>query len=100
MPSRDGRRQSQVVEVLPVGLLRVERERVLAFLSQGGVVAPQVPVTALHSLLFLGLALTHTSLGLQTVVDTGSVSDDDGRSMPSLSLADSPDFVEFRRDSA
>ena len=65
------------MEVLPVGLLRVERERILAFLSQSGVEAPQVPVTALDSLLLLSLALTHTALGLQTVVDTGSVSDDD-----------------------
>ena len=65
------------MEVLPVRLLRVEREWVLAFLSQSWVVAPQVPVTALNSLLLLGLALTHTALGLQTVVDTWSVSDDD-----------------------
>ena len=65
------------MEVLPVGLLRVEREWVLAFLSQCWVEAPQVPVTALNSLLLLGLALTHTALGLQTVVDTWSVSDDD-----------------------
>ena len=40
-------------------------------------VTPQVPVTALHSLLLLSLALTHTALGLQTVVDTWSVGDDD-----------------------
>ena len=87
MPSRDGRRRSQVVEVSPVRLLRVEAERILAFLGQSGVVTPQVPVTALDSLLLLSLALTHTALGLQTVVlrrakrqsraDTGSVSDDD-----------------------
>ena len=61
----------------------------LTFLSKSGVVTPQVPVTALNSLLLLGLALTHTALGLQTVVDTWSVSDDDRRSVPSLSLADS-----------
>ena len=33
--------EQEVVEVLPVGLLGVERERILAFLSQGGVV--QIP---------------------------------------------------------
>ena len=32
----------------------------------------------------------------QSRADTGSVGDDDGRSVPSLSLADSPDFIEFR----
>ena len=68
MPSRDGRRQSQVVEVGPVGFLAVQRERVLAFLDEGGVEAPQVPVTAFNGLLLLGLALAHTALGLQTVV--------------------------------
>ena len=35
--------EQEVVEVLPVRLLGVERERVLAFLSQSWVVAPQVP---------------------------------------------------------
>jgi len=79
--------KQEVVEVLPVRLLRVEAEWVLAFLSQSGVVAPQVPGlelarfarrrTALNSLLLLSLALTHTALGLQTVVDTWSVGDDD-----------------------
>ena len=49
--------EQEVVEVLPVGLLRVERERILAFLSQSGVVAPQVPVTALNSLLSSSLTL-------------------------------------------
>ena len=69
--------EQEVVEVLPVGLLRVESERILAFIGQSGIVAPQVPVTALDSLLLLSLALTHAALGLHTVVDTGSVSDDD-----------------------
>ena len=33
----------EVVEVLPVGLLRVEAERILAFFDEGGVEAPEVP---------------------------------------------------------
>ena len=69
--------KQEVVEVLPVRLLRVERERVLAFLSQSWVVAPEVPVTALDGFLFFCLRFAHAALGLQTVVDTWSVSDDD-----------------------
>ena len=81
--------EQEVVEVCPVRLLGVEREWVLAFLGQSGIVAPEVPVAALDGLLLLGLALAHAALGLQTVVDTGSVGDDDRRSVPSLGLADS-----------
>ena len=52
----------------------IQLERILAFFFQSRVVTPQVPVTALNSLFFFFLALTHT--GFQTVVDTWSVSDD------------------------
>ena len=48
--------QQEVVEVSPVRLLGVEAERIIAFLGQSGIVAPQVPVTAFNSLLLLGLA--------------------------------------------
>ena len=63
-----------VLEQLPLRLFGVERERVLAFSLEFRIIAPEVPVTALHSLGFLSLALTHT--GFQTVVDTRCVSDD------------------------
>ena len=76
------------MELAPVGLLRVERERVLVLFDEGGVETPQVPVAALHSFLLLGLALAHATLGLQTVVDTRSVSNDDRRAVPCLGLAD------------
>ena len=62
--------EQEVVELTPVGLLGVEAERVLAFLDEGGVEAPEVPVAALHGLALLSLALAHT--GLQTVVDKGA----------------------------
>ena len=65
------------MELAPIRLLRVERERVLALVSQLRVEAPQVPVTALNCATFLSLALTHTALGLKTVVDTWSISDDE-----------------------
>ena len=76
------------MELVPVGFLAVHLEGILAFLGQCGIVAPQVPVTAFYSLSFLGLALTHTALGTESVVDTGSVSDDERRSVPCLGLAD------------
>ena len=79
--------EQEVVELAPVWLLGVEAERVLAFLDEGGVEAPEVPVAAFDGLALLGLALAHT--GLQTVVDTGSVGDDDAGTVPSLSFADS-----------
>ena len=47
-----------------------------------------MPVAALDSLGLLGLALTHATLGLEAVVDTRSVGDDERRSGVSLSLAD------------
>ena len=90
--------EEEVVELAPVGLLGVEAEGVLAFFDEGGVEAPEVPVAAFDGLALLGLALAHA--GLQAVVDTGSVGDDDAGTVPCLGLADSPDFVEFRRDSA
>ena len=64
----------ETLEVFPVRFFAIQLERILAFFFQSRVVTPQVPVTALNSLFFSFLALTHT--GFQTVVDTWSVSDD------------------------
>ena len=71
----------EVLELVPVGLLRVKVEAVLAGVFLGGVEAPEVPVTALDGLLLLVLAATHTDL--DAVVDTRSVADDQGRSIGS-----------------
>ena len=76
-----------VLELIPLRLFGVERERVLAFSLELRVVTPEVPVTALNSFGFFGLRFTHTCF--QTVVDTRSVSDDERRSRISLRLADS-----------
>ena len=75
------------MEVLPVGFLRVEAEWVLAFFDESGIEAPQVPVTALNSLLLLCLTLSHATLSFEAVVDTWSVGNDDTWSVPSLCLA-------------
>ncbi len=79
--------EQELLEVVPVGSLAVESEGVLTLELCVGVVAPQVPVTTFYSALFLFLAATHT--GFDTVVDTGRVSDDQRRTVVSLSLADS-----------
>ena len=47
----------EVFELIPVGLFAIERERVLAFFLEFGVITPQMPVATFHSLGFLGLAL-------------------------------------------
>ena len=47
---------------------------ILALVLKCGIIAPEVPVTAFYSLFLLFLALTHSFL--DTMVDTGSVSDD------------------------
>ena len=65
----------EVLEALPLRLLRVECEGVLALSLECGVEAPEVPVAACYGSSLLGLCFTHTLL--QAVVDTGSVSDDD-----------------------
>ena len=62
-----------ILELAPIRLLAVERERVLALSLQSRIVTPQVPVATLNGSLLLSLRLTHTFL--QTVVDTGSISD-------------------------
>ena len=59
----------EVLELASVGSLRVEREGVLALFLQSGIVAPEVPVAALHCMLLLGLALAHAHF--QAMVDTG-----------------------------
>ena len=66
------------MELRPVGLLRVEYERILALLLELGVVVPQMPVTACDSLLADSLRTRHTTL--DTVVDTRSVGNDKRRS--------------------
>ena len=50
--------QEEVVELIPLRSLRVERERILAFVDESGIVTPQVPVATLNGLGIFGLALT------------------------------------------
>ena len=52
--------QEEVFELVPIGFLAVEAEGVLAFVFEGGVVTPEVPVATFTGACFLGLALTHT----------------------------------------
>ena len=67
----------ECLEVVPVWLLRIELEWVLALLCEAWVETPEMPVAALYSLSFLCLALAHAALSLKAVVDTWSVSDDE-----------------------
>ena len=64
----------ELLELAPVGFLAVEVEAVLSGLFFGGVETPEVPVTAIHSQLLFELRVTHANL--DTMVDTGSVADD------------------------
>lgn len=64
----------ELLEVGPVGFLAVQVEAVLSGLFLGGIVTPEVPVTAIHSQLLFELGVTHADL--DAVVDTGSVADD------------------------
>ena len=66
-----------ILEEVPIGLLAVEGEGVLAFGFESGIVTPQVPVTAGYGAGLFGLAATHTALNLQAVVDTRCVGDDE-----------------------
>ena len=66
-----------VLEEVPVGRLGVEREGILAFVGQLGIVAPQMPVATFNGTGFFGLAATHASLDLKTVVDTGCIGNDE-----------------------
>ena len=65
----------EVLELGPVGFLAVEGERVLVRAFESGVVAIEVPVAAFDCELLFFLAETHA--GLETVVDTRSVGDDE-----------------------
>ena len=65
----------EVLELAPVWFLAVESERILVCSLERRVVSVKVPVTALYSELLLLLAQTHA--GLETVVDTWSISDDE-----------------------
>ena len=64
----------EVLELAPVGFLAVEAERVLTLLLESRVEAIEMPVTAINGELLFLLAQTHTCF--KTMVDTGSVSDD------------------------
>ena len=77
-----------VLEEVPIGFLAVEGEGVLAFVSKSGIVAPEVPVTASNGALLFFLTATHAALDLQTVVDAGSVGDDERRTGISLRFTD------------
>ena len=65
----------EVLELAPVRLLRIERERILVRALKLRVVPVEVPVTALDSEFLLLLAQTHA--GLQTMVDTWSIGDEE-----------------------
>ncbi len=69
-------------ELVVIGLLGIKLERVLAFRFPAWVVAVEVPVAAFHSPLALFHALAH----IDTVVDTRSVGDDQGRTVVALRL--------------
>ena len=76
----------EVFEGIPIRLLAVECERILAFKFEGRIVAPQMPVAASYGVGLFLLGLAHT--GFDTVVDTRSVGDDDRRSVVGFGLAD------------
>src|SRR5690554_2866061 len=61
--------QQEVAEPTPIGFLAVKLEGVLTLLLQTRVVAPQVPVTAIHGCLLFRLCSTHSLF--QPVADTG-----------------------------
>ncbi len=64
----------EVLELGPVWFLGIEGERILAFSLESRIVPLKVPVSAIDGELLLLLAQTHS--GLETVVDTRSVGDD------------------------
>lgn len=89
---REGTGQSRVTslahdEVTVAGgrLLGLEDERILALSLQCRVEAEHIPVTAVNSLLHFLLAVGHAAL--DGVHLTGSVTDDEGRTMVSLCLS-------------
>ena len=61
--------QQEVAELTPVRLLAVQLERVLPFIFQSRVIAPEMPVTALYSSFLFRLSGTHSPF--QSVTDTG-----------------------------
>ena len=69
-----------------LGCLRVQGEGVLALRLELGIVAEHVPVTALHSLFHLDLAVGHAAL--DGVHLTGGVADDQGGARIGLCLTD------------
>ena len=75
------------LEVIPVRCFGVELEWVLALLCKTWVEAPQVPVATFNGLCLFCLALAHAALGLETVVDTWSVSDNERWTRVCLCLA-------------
>lgn len=76
----------ELTELGEIGFCAVEVETVLTCFFLFGVEVPEVPVTALNGHLLLVLGATHTDL--DTVVDAGSVADDQRRTVVSLSLLD------------
>jgi len=76
----------ELTELGEVGFCAVEMEAVLTCFFLFGVEVPEVPVTASNSHLLFVLGATHTDL--DTVVDTGSVADDERRTMISFSFFD------------
>ena len=66
--------------------LAIEGEGILALISQSRIEAEHMPVACCNSLLLLGHGDAHTAL--DTVVDTGSIADDEGRSVVCLSLTE------------
>ena len=79
------------LQQLAIGLLAGQDERILTLGLQLGHIAPQRPIAALAGFLLLQLSLAH-ALG-DTVVDAGSVSDEDGGTVMCLSFLQSRDEV-------
>ena len=72
------------VTIRSSGSLAVELEGILALVSQTRIITEAVPVACFNSLLLLELRNAHAAL--DTVVDTGSVADDEGRTVVAFSL--------------
>ena len=74
--------------VISCGSLGIQLEGILASQSLSGIEAEHMPVTSSYGILDGLLSLDHTAL--DTLVDAGSVSDDQGRAMVALSLSTAP----------
>ena len=78
-------------EFLVIGgsFFAVEGERILALLCEGRIVSVELPVTCRNCLLLFDLAVGH----IDTVVDTRSVADDEGRTVISFCFLEGIDVL-------